>query len=179
MQAANAAPNGIPALPAAWTLYFPAREFRPDDRRALLIADLARYFASSPGWRQLSETLANPYEDRFHCQLDYESLLDGSRCEVVAEALSQLPEDALACVAAAAYEAAFGPPRLAAADGLLRAGQNPGRIAIRLVNHSPSVMAARQLKSASIGKLATITGTVVRCSHVKPLVVEMDFACGK
>ncbi|KAF6258257.1 MCM2/3/5 family-domain-containing protein [Scenedesmus sp. NREL 46B-D3] len=59
------------------------------------------------------------------------------------------------------------------------AEQGPARITLRMMHHSPSELHIRQLKSNSIGKLATLRGTVTRMSHVRPLIVEMTFTCNK
>jgi hypothetical protein len=111
---------------------------------------------------------------------------------------------------------------------LLAMEQTP-EVMVRLVNHGPSEMHMRQLKSSTIGacaaagaqrppqacgcrgqgvaagstccwqlathallcapahasglvlagKLATVKGTVVRMSHVRPLMVEMTFSCNR
>jgi len=57
--------------------------------------------------------------------------------------------------------------------------QGPGRVSVRLHNYAASALHMRQLKSKSIGRLATIRGTVVRMSHIRPLIMEMGFSCAK
>jgi DNA replicative helicase MCM subunit Mcm2 (Cdc46/Mcm family) len=55
----------------------------------------------------------------------------------------------------------------------------PARVTVRLVNFSQSALHIRQLKAPCIGKLATIKGTIIRISPVKPMITCMDLMCGK
>lgn len=162
----------------SWELYFSANEYQPSDRRALLIRDMAAFFGTEVGWQLLTRSFCNDYDNRYHCSLDYEQLLAATRSADLTVALEMAPAEGLACLSAAATECFCYAKREAAAS-LLQRSPPPGKVAIRLTNHSPSLVLIKQLKSSSIGKLATVKGTVVRSSHVRPLVVEMDFACGK
>jgi len=84
-------------------------------------------------------------------------------------ALEAVPKEALLCMAAAVHE-------VLVCDKL--ADYN-GKINIRLYNHPDSILALKNLKSAFIGRLVSVHGTVVKMSIVKPLVVQMNFTCTK
>eukprot|EP00873_Tetraselmis_striata_P017353 jgi/Tetstr1/437617/TSEL_026284.t1 len=109
---------------------------------------------------------------RVRVALDYQALLGvaGGTADLMA-ALDMLPEEGLACLAAAAFEVLFAgsQPR---GEELFGEGGPPGDVAVRLWNHPGTLTTIRALKSSSIG-------TVVRVSRVKPLVTRMSFACGK
>jgi DNA replicative helicase MCM subunit Mcm2 (Cdc46/Mcm family) len=45
-------------------------------------------------------------------------------------------------------------------------------LAVLINQHAPQ-------PTNQLGHLATIRGTVVRMSHIRPLIVEMDFSCAK
>ncbi|XP_077216175.1 minichromosome maintenance 8 isoform X3 [Tasmannia lanceolata] len=53
------------------------------------------------------------------------------------------------------------------------------KINVRLHNHPESMIALKNLKAAYIGRLGSVRGTVVKVSTVRPLVVQMNFACAK
>ncbi|KAI8465449.1 MAG: MCM2/3/5 family-domain-containing protein [Monoraphidium minutum] len=139
------------APPASWPLYLPAVDYDAQDRRALL---------------------------EYVLPLDFQALHQLTGCSAELESAMELePLEALACVAAAAHEALFVVHKERAAS-LAAAAQGPGRVAVRLHSYG-QLMHMRQLKSQAIGRLVTIRGTVVRMSHIRPLIVEMGFTCVK
>lgn len=97
------APGAAPP-PVSWARHFPASEYSPDDRRALLIADMAATFRSPAGWALLAAGAATVL-DAYAVALDYQALLGvaGGTADLMA-ALDMLPEEGLACLAAAAFE---------------------------------------------------------------------------
>lgn len=50
---------------------------------------------------------------------------------------------------------------------------------VRIVNHPESTVQIRSMKASAIGRLVTVTGTVVRIGAVRPQITQMDFICNK
>jgi DNA replicative helicase MCM subunit Mcm2 (Cdc46/Mcm family) len=50
---------------------------------------------------------------------------------------------------------------------------------VRIVNHPESTVQIRSMKACAIGRLVTVTGTVVRIGAVRPQITQMDFICNK
>jgi hypothetical protein len=61
------------ACPAAWSLYF-ADECKQDDRRLLLIRELAAFFATDTGWKMLSNVHMSHAAGHHVLQLDFADL---------------------------------------------------------------------------------------------------------
>lgn len=57
--------------------------------------------------------------------------------------------------------------------------QQPCPVLVRLANHPDAFRAISTVKADSIGRLVSVRGTVVRATTAQPLVVEMEFVCGK
>lgn len=57
--------------------------------------------------------------------------------------------------------------------------QQPCKVLVRLSNHPGAFKTISSIKADSIGRLVTVRGTIVRSTPAQPLVVEMDFVCGK
>ena len=62
--------------PAAWELWFAPEEYKHDDRRALLIRELAAFFATEEGWRTLSHIHTSHTAEQHVLQLDFAALHD-------------------------------------------------------------------------------------------------------
>ena len=62
------------ACPAAWQLYFAQEEYKHDDRRAMLIRELAAFFASEEGWQMLSAIHTSHAAEQHVLQLDFAAL---------------------------------------------------------------------------------------------------------
>ncbi|WIA40343.1 hypothetical protein OEZ86_013710 [Tetradesmus obliquus] len=165
------------AAPAAWALYFSDCAYVSQDRRALLIQELLDVLKSDAGYDLLRAGL-QPVQQEYVLELDYQRLTQLCDSADLAAALEMQPLEGIACLQAAAHEAIFTAHKERTA-ALPAAAQGPARITLRITNHAPSELHIRQLKSNSIGKLATLRGTVTRMSHVRPLIVEMTFTCNK
>ncbi|MEW5300243.1 MAG: hypothetical protein WDW36_003185 [Sanguina aurantia] len=168
--------------PEAWNVLFPSVQYHPEDRRAILIRELVYGFSSAAGWARLQAGLQRYGDGRFSLDISFRSLQE--LCPVdgdVSIALELQPVEALACISAAAHQVAFYvyPQHMGAAHSGAAANSSAGPVAVRLTDFTPSVMHIRQLNSSSIGKLSTLRGTVLRMSSVRPLVMGMDFVCGK
>ncbi|KAJ7562309.1 hypothetical protein O6H91_03G063600 [Diphasiastrum complanatum] len=161
--------------PHSWHVYFPQEDYSPEDRRAQLMQCLIDFFRSNPGEHLLSQTKLD--ESIYSLAVDFQALkrdmdsvLEQSSLEDVYAAFEVAPKEALLCTGAAAYEVLFQSGKEAA---------HPGKINIRVHNHLESALPLKHLKAAFIGRLISVRGTVVRMSIVKPLVLQMDFTCGK
>ncbi|KAK1320493.1 hypothetical protein QJS10_CPA03g01306 [Acorus calamus] len=149
-----------------WPMYFPDVEFTLDDRRFNLISQLSHFFSTSRAEHLLSQV---QYEDGFlFLTIDIQQLQKTCETEEFYAALEIVPREALLCMGAAVHKK---PKNI-----LLEEGR---KINVRLYNYSESFITLKSLKAAYIGKLVSLRGTVVKVSTVRPLVVQMNFACGK
>ncbi|CAI6003192.1 unnamed protein product [Closterium sp. NIES-65] len=214
-------------VPISWTLYFPSEEFSPEDRRAELIKSLIDGFLTEKGQQLLQQ--ADPKELSLFSRwtVSMESLKQhlqpacstgqsdlGAAAELLLQALEAAPEEALACLGAAATELydqhrmllflhclphtvslTQSPPLVSPSvldmfleRGLIEAPALPSasacasqhassRLAVRLVDHTDSIIEFKKLKASSLDRLVTVCGTVVRVGPLRPLVVAMDFTC--
>ncbi|KAL4857670.1 putative DNA helicase [Chlorella vulgaris] len=161
--------------PQAWGLYF-GDAYATDDRRAILVAELVQHFASPAGWQQL--LAAEAWHARCLLPLDWQKLVEQSRIRDLPEAMLHAAAEALGCIACAAYEVLFR-VREAATRQQLPDLQQPCKVLVRLSNHPGAFKTISSIKADSIGRLVTVRGTIVRSTPAQPLVVEMDFVCGK
>ncbi|KAK9824829.1 hypothetical protein WJX81_003431 [Elliptochloris bilobata] len=170
---------GFAGKPHSWRVHFADAEFTPDDRRSLLIYDLISFFKDGcMGWHMLAPL--QRHGNRLALQLDYMSLQQQCQSPDLVPALDMQPAEGLGCLGAAVYEVLFHTcHHRALENGFLLKGLQPCKVAIRLVNCPQAATHIRQLRSSSVGRLVSIRGTVVRVSGIRPLVVQMDFACGK
>lgn len=167
------------AAPAAWDALWPGAAFDPSDRRALLVDELSRFFCSHQGWAMLSAVRPVHGGQRYTLPLDYAAVSSCSRSRDLADALEADPADGLKCLSAAAHEALFV-MQAERGRGLLGRGHGgPGPVVVQLINHAPSQLHIRQLKSSCIGRLASVRGTVVRMGHIRPLITQLQFSCAK
>lgn len=100
-------------MPLAWSLYFPIDDYHAQDRRALLIRDLARFFETPAGRPFLSGVRPLPGRAKHALRVDYTDLRDRSKSADLVAALDMQPDEGLACIGAAAYEALFPGDRCA------------------------------------------------------------------
>lgn len=92
------------AVPVPWGLYFPGSDFNAQDRRAVLLMELAQYMGTATGWQLLSSGLRQLQQGYVLC-MDVEALqrlVRGS--DDLQAALELQPQEAIACIAAAAHE---------------------------------------------------------------------------
>lgn len=172
--------RGAPAAaPSAWGVYFPSDAFSPQDRRARLIQELLAALGTEAGWQLLSRGMrAEQHLSACVVALDFEQLLQLCDSANLSAALEMQPSEGLTCLQAAVHEAVFVVHRTRAAV-MLADMEAPSTVTVRLINYTPSDLHIRQLKSSTIGKLATLKGTVTRMSHVRPLMADMSFTCTK
>eukprot|EP00775_Hariotina_reticulata_P012205 gene12205-12342_t len=164
------------AVPAAWHVYFKDSAYSQQDRRALLIQELLAAFGTEQGWRLISNV--QQCQHGYVLPLDCEQLSEICDSPDLAAALEMQPLEGIACLNASVHEALFRLHRTRTAV-LPATAKGPALLTVRLTNYQASELHIRQLKSSSIGKLATLKGTVTRMSHVRPLISEMDFTCNK
>ncbi|CAM6118553.1 unnamed protein product [Calypogeia fissa] len=155
--------------PTSWTEYFPGEPYSDLDRRVLLFEALTRSLQSPKGQQLLSQV--NLEGSKYSLLADVENLKQASVLpEVFFLALAEKPQDAVSCLGAAAYEMLFCSNK---------SYVDPRRIAVRIFNYPESMLALKHLKAATIDRLISVRGTVVRMSPLKPLVTSMSFSCAK
>ncbi|XP_077216174.1 minichromosome maintenance 8 isoform X2 [Tasmannia lanceolata] len=153
-----------------WPNYFPEIEFSAEDRRFKLISDLADFFSTPQAQNLLSEVKND--DGLFFFPVDFQQLKKICEFEEFYAALEVAPKEALLCMGAAVHMALL--PKLKSFQL-----ESEEKINVRLHNHPESMIALKNLKAAYIGRLGSVRGTVVKVSTVRPLVVQMNFACAK
>lgn len=101
--AAPAATTGRGLAPAAWTHFFPPSEFQPLDRRAKLITELLPLLRSDAGLAFLSRAQLL-LDGSTVAPLDVAALREATGIDYLADALTEQPEDALACISITFHE---------------------------------------------------------------------------
>ncbi|KAJ9694653.1 hypothetical protein PVL29_010224 [Vitis rotundifolia] len=150
--------------------YFPEIQLSANDPRLHVTSQLIHFF-SSPSAQQFVSQVKND-DNIFSLSLDFKQFHKICDLEDFYATLDTKPKEALLCMSAAVHKVLmtnWDDNRLE--DGV--------KINIRLHNHPESMIALKNLKSAYIDKLVSVRGTVVKASTVKPLVVQMTFACVK
>uniref|UniRef100_A0A6V7QXU4 Probable DNA helicase MCM8 n=1 Tax=Ananas comosus var. bracteatus TaxID=296719 RepID=A0A6V7QXU4_ANACO len=154
-----------------WSSYFPHAELAVDDPKLHLIAELRSFFVSAPR----SHHFLSQIEDDsgiFFLPVDFQQLQKVCGVAEFYAALQEAPREALLCLGAAAHLALCGKEKSLQLEDI-------EKINVRLYNHTESMIALKNLKAAYIKKLVSVRGSVVKVSTVKPLVLRLDFACGK
>ncbi|KAL5711249.1 DNA helicase [Ranunculus cassubicifolius] len=157
-----------PTLEEIWQIYFPHIDFTINDPKINLINHLSLFFSTRIGENFISQVRND--DDFFYMPLDFKQFRN--KCNVVGfeENLLKEPKEVLSSIGAAVHQVLLKLPKFQLEEGV--------RINIRLHNHS-NVIALRELKAASIGRLVSVRGTIVKVSTVKPLVIHMMFTCSK
>lgn len=172
-------------MPPSWNIYFPELRFAEDDRRAELVATLARFFSSDIGFELVKGVRVHAERDVF-LELDYAALKARAEIPDLFAALDMAPAEGLPCLRAAVHEVIYNSPvgrrelphlQVPAAAAEIIAA--PPRVSVHLVNHQDTALPFSQLKSKNIGRLVTLRGTVTRVAPIKPLVKSLAFACDK
>ena len=163
--------------PLAWGVYFPDDDYAPDDRRVLLIRELADAVGGPAGWAMLAAGAA-PFHGRVTLDLDWQALSAAAGSADLSEAMEHAPAEAAACVAAAAHEALFA-THAARTRAALPALPEGGRVLVRLRNHPDAFRPISAIRADAIGRLVAVRGTVTRATPTRPLVTELQFVCGK
>ena len=180
-QPPSAAPSNVPP---SWSIYFPELTFSEEDRRAELVATLARFFSSEIGF-ELVKHVRTVAERELMLELDYDALKARADIPDLFAALEMAPAEGLPCLRAAVHEVVFNSPvgrrelpgvQIPAAAARVAA---PPRVDVHLVNVPDSHITFGELRSRNVGRLVSIRGTVTRVSPIKPLVVALGFACEK
>jgi hypothetical protein len=91
-------------VPPSWNIYFPELRFAEDDRRAELVATLARFFSSQIGF-ELIKGVRTHAEREVFLELDYAALKARADIPDLFAALEMAPAEALPCLRAAVHEA--------------------------------------------------------------------------
>eukprot|EP00899_Mesostigma_viride_P018949 jgi/Mesvir1/27055/Mv20750-RA.1 len=165
------ASNHSERTPPSWELYFPGEKFLPTDRKADLICRLVDFFNSKDGKGFTSNVRLG--SGAYSLMLDYQELRHACTCEHLYAALQVQPLEAVAALGAALYEVVFNTSSMAPKQF------RPGKIRVRLINYTESMIPMRALKSNYIGRAVSVQGTVVRVCPVKAMVKRLEFVCGK
>lgn len=150
--------------------YFPEIQLSANDPRLHVTSQLIHFFSSPSAQQFVSQVKSD--DDIFSLSLDFKQFHKICDLEDFYATLDTKPKEALLCMSAAVHKVLstnWDDNRLE--DGV--------KINIRLHNHPETMIALKNLKSAYIDKLVSVRGTVVKASTVKPLVVQMTFACVK
>eukprot|EP00268_Persea_americana_P053272 TRINITY_DN6019_c0_g1_i13.p1 TRINITY_DN6019_c0_g1~~TRINITY_DN6019_c0_g1_i13.p1 ORF type:complete len:747 (+),score=159.60 TRINITY_DN6019_c0_g1_i13:142-2382(+) len=153
-----------------WSNYFPGVEFSEDNRRFKLMTELAHFF-SSPSAQSLISQVKDD-DGLLSLPVNFQQLRKICQVEEFYAALEVEPKEALSCMGAAVN-------MVLSSKWKNHQFEAEEKINIRLHNHPESTIALKNLKAAYIGRLVSVRGTVVKVSTVKPLVVQMNFVCGK
>ncbi|XP_044337960.1 probable DNA helicase MCM8 isoform X4 [Triticum aestivum] len=159
-------------LAVVWPRYFPEETEHPvpaDDPRARLVGDLVKVM----GLEERAKLLPRVEDDGvvFFLPIDFQQLKNLCGGTNLLDALRENPKEALLCMGVAVHLAKCLGNGLQLSD--------VDKVNIRLYNHTETIIALKNLKAAYIKKLATVRGTVVKVSTVKPLVLALEFQCTK
>ena len=171
-------------IPPSWPVYFPRLRFAEDDRRAELVAVMARFFSSEIGF-ELIKGVRTHYHWNVKVELDFTQLKARADIPDLFAALELAPPEAMLCLRAAIHEVVFNSPvgrrelpRLQippAAVNLVK----PPVVDVHLVNHPDARVTFKNLRSRLAGKIVTLRGQVVRCSVSSPRVKTLEFNCDR
>ncbi|XP_059646933.1 probable DNA helicase MCM8 [Cornus florida] len=152
--------------------YFPEIDLFSDESKwkLKLTSDLVAFFSTEAG--QCIASQVKDDDGLFILPLDFQQFRKMCKLEKFYATLEEKPKVALLCMGAAIHKILFtiwDNNRL----------EDASKINIRLHNYPESMIALKNLKVAYIDRLVSVRGTVVKVSTVRPLVVQMDFACPK
>ncbi|RAL53674.1 hypothetical protein DM860_012289 [Cuscuta australis] len=151
-------------------VYFRKIDFTLEDSKFKfeLASDLAEFF-SKEGEYFVSQVKDD--DGILFLPLDFEQFQNVCKIRKFYMTLDDRPKEALLCMSAALHKVMF-------MEWGKEMFDDCAKINIRLHNY-PQVIALKNLKAAYIDRLASVRGTVVKVSTVRPLVIKMSFACKK
>ncbi|XP_020252648.1 probable DNA helicase MCM8 isoform X2 [Asparagus officinalis] len=160
-------PSGLASI---WPNYFPDIDLSTGDPRFKLVGKLAEFLSN----RQADGILSQVQDDNgtFFLPVDIQHLQKICNIADFYGTLEKAPKEALSCMGAAVHTALLLKEKDFQFEGV-------EKINIRLYNYTDSMIALKNLKAAYIGRLVSVRGTVVKVSTVRPLVLQMEFECGK
>ncbi|CAM8916188.1 unnamed protein product [Rhodiola kirilowii] len=157
-------------VPRINAVYFPEVRFDGKDWRLRLISDLADFFSSPTGLRFVSQAKGD--DGVVSVWLDFYQFRKMCDVSALYEQLEEAPKEALLCICAAVHQVLI-------LEGSSGDSMQIHKVNIRLHNYPESVISLKNLKAASIDRIVSVRGTVVKVSTVKPLVLQMPFECAK
>ncbi|KAJ8510005.1 hypothetical protein OPV22_000439 [Ensete ventricosum] len=163
-------PLDLSAASRIWPNYFPQVEFALEDRKLKLVVLLADFFCTP----QADPFLSQVQDDRgtFFLPIDMQHFQKACGVDEFYSVLEEAPKEALSCMGAAVH-------MVLSTKKINYHLEDAEKINIRLHNHPDSMITLKNLKAAYIGKLVSVRGSVVKVSTTRPLVLQMEFACGK
>ncbi|KAG6489652.1 hypothetical protein ZIOFF_050928 [Zingiber officinale] len=176
-------PSNLHSASSIWPSYFPQTEFALSDRRLKLVCQLADFFSTSQADHFLSQSYVKLlFADAdlmvqddcgvLSLPMDLQQLRKLCGVDEFYVILDEEPKEAILCMGAAVHMVL----PMKKNNYFL---EDIEKINIRLYNYPESMITLKNLKAAYIGKLVSVHGSVVKVSTVRPLVLQMDFACGK
>ncbi|WOL04368.1 putative DNA helicase MCM8 isoform X1 [Canna indica] len=163
-------PLDLITVPRIWPNYFPQVEFSLDDRKFKLVALLVDFFSTPQ-----SDPLLSRVQDDcgiFFLPINMQQFQKICGANEFYTILDEAPKEALLCMGAAVHMVLSMKKENYHLEDI-------EKINIRLYNHPDSLITLKNLKASYIGKLVSVRGSVVKVSTVRPLVLQMDFVCGK
>ncbi|CAN4117008.1 unnamed protein product [Withania somnifera] len=152
------------------SIYFHGTEFHVGDPQFRLTSELVRFFSSPSG--ELFVSQVKEVDGTFLLPMDFQQFRKLCDLQEFYEMLESKSKAALLCMSAALHKVYFTKLGDESFDDFVK-------INIRLHNYPQSIIALKNLKAAYIDRLVSVRGTVVKVSTVKPLVMQMSFACTK
>ncbi|MCD9641047.1 DNA replication licensing factor mcm8 [Datura stramonium] len=152
------------------SIYFPGIDFHVGDPQFRLASELVRFFSAPPGEQFVSQV--KEVDGTFLLPLDFQQFRKLCELQGFYAILESKSKDALLCMSAALHKVFYSKLGDESFDDFVK-------INIRLHNYPQSMIALKNLKAAYIDRLVSVRGTVVKVSTVKPLVMQMSFACTK
>ncbi|CAD5195732.1 unnamed protein product [Musa acuminata subsp. malaccensis] len=165
-------PLDLSAASRIWPNYFPQVEFALEDRKVKLVALLADFFCTPQADPFLSQQVQDDC-GTFFLPIDMQHFQKACGVDEFYAVLEEAPKEALSCMGAAVH-------MVLSTKKINYHLEDAEKINIRLYNHPDSMITLKNLKAAYIGwKLVSVRGSVVKVSTTRPLVLQMEFACGK
>uniref|UniRef100_A0A7N0VDJ5 Probable DNA helicase MCM8 n=2 Tax=Kalanchoe fedtschenkoi TaxID=63787 RepID=A0A7N0VDJ5_KALFE len=164
--------KGLDSRDAAriYGVYFPDVQFDGKDWRLRLISELADFFSTPAGLRFVDQAKGD--DGVFSLWLDFYQFRKICEVRALYEQLEEAPKEVILCISAAVHQVLL-------LEGSSRDSTQIFKVNTRLHNYPESIIALKNLKAASIDRIVSVRGTVVKVSTVKPFVVQMSFECTK
>ncbi|KAJ1480430.1 hypothetical protein T484DRAFT_2802723 [Baffinella frigidus] len=158
-------------VPLGWSYYLPGEEYTPTHVLAPTVKDLTAWFRGA-GAPLLNEV---DYTSKHRVELEWEPLRHNG-VEGFQWAVENKPQEALAAIGIALFSALFSQGNGAQDPDMVPA---PTRRITPRILHYQDVLSMKYLKSNRIGKFVSISGTVVRVSTIRPMLLSVKFFCQK
>ncbi|CAL9125916.1 unnamed protein product [Musa textilis] len=157
-------PLDLSAVSRIWPNYFPQVEFALEDRKLKLVALLADFFCTPQAEPFLSQQVQDDC-GTFFLPINMQHFQKACGIDEFYAVLEEAPKEALSCMGAAVH--------------MVCLIKSSNFICSTFIFHNFSAQRLRGLHYCLTGKLVSVRGSVVKVSTTRPLVLQMEFACGK